>query len=128
MRLSTLALIITLILIGKLLCKFIFVNKNKIFNNAIIINIVQKDKNKSTVTIQPVKDIPDFMVTYEIASIELQNYKIGDTVRLEITPSNGKAYIGDTLNNCLLFIKESAVDIVYYSVVVILAILVILGI
>lgn len=127
MNLSILALIILLLLIGKLLCKFIFVNKNKIFNNAIIRNIVQKDNDKSIVTIQPVKDIPDFMVTYEIVSIELQNYKIGDTVRLEIASSNGKAYIGDTLNNYLLFIKESIVDIVYYSAVVIFAILVTLG-
>lgn len=122
MYLSILALII-LLLIGKLLCKFVFVNKNKIFNSAIIQNIVQKDNGKSIVTIQPVKDIPDFMVTYEIASIELQNYKVGDVVRLEITTSNGKAYIGIPLSNSLLFIKENLVDIVYYSMVVVFAIL-----
>lgn len=122
MYLSILALII-LLLIGKLLCKFVFVNKNKIFNSAIIQNIVQKDNGKSIVTIQPVKDIPDFMVTYEIASIELQNYKVGDAVRLEITTSNGKAYIGIPLSNSLLFIKENLVDIVYYSMVVVFAIL-----
>lgn len=122
MYLSILALII-LLLIGKLLCKFVFVNKNKIFNSAIIQNIVQKDNDKSIVTIQPVKDISDFMVTYEIASIELQNYKVGDAVRLEITTSNGKAYIGIPLSNSLLFIKENLVDIVYYSMVVVFAIL-----
>ena len=122
MYLSILALII-LLLIGKLLCKFVFVNKNKIFNSAIIQNIVQKDNDKSIVTIQPVKDIPDFMVTYEIASIELQNYKVEDVVRLEITTSNGKAYIGDTLSSSLLFLKENLVDIVYYSMVVVFAIL-----
>lgn len=126
MRLSTLALIITLILIGKLLCKFVFVKNDKTFNNAIIYNITQKDKDKSTVTIQPVKDIPNFMVSYDIASSELKNYKIGDTVRLEITASNGKAYIGDSLNNYLLFMRENIIDIIYYILVTIIAVMLVL--
>lgn len=127
MRLSTLALIITLILIGKLLCKFVFKKNDSIFNNAVIYNITQKDKNKSTVTLQPVKDIPDFMVSYDIASSELKNYKIGDTVRLEITASNGKAYIGDSLNNYLLFMRENIIDIIYYILVTIVAVMIVLG-